>query len=158
MIATPLSVPVSAEISAAEEAARNRVSLLEAEALRFERLIGSQKRELASLDGSLTDLKAQVDLITSMRESVAQEVTDLEDKKIAVSEETKALVSVIEATKAEIAIREDELSGRESDIANAEQILQEAEIASRERSAVIQADEFIVNEKKALISELLTKL
>ena len=158
MIDTPSTVPVKAEILAAEEAVRNNVTLLEAESQRLERLISSQKRELISLDGALVDVKDQLDLITSMRISVAKEVVVIEDKKESLTAEVKTLTNIIETTKAEIARREDELSGRESDITSAEEMLQEAELSFRERSVLLEKNIEEVEEKKQILIETLSKI
>jgi len=158
MMNQPTAVPVKKEIVAAEEAARNNVDLLVAESQRFERLINSQKRELAALDGSLTDMKQQVMHATNNHDAVLATSKELERKVESLTHDINILSGIIEATKAEIAVREDELSGREADITTAEKMLQEAEIAFRERSSNLAEDEAVLRDKKIILSEALLKL
>lgn len=154
----PTSTPISAELSAAQEAARNNVDLLVAESQRFERLIASQKRELASLDGALTDMKQQVVKATDSHDVLIAKSKELEKKVASLTHDINVLSNVIEATKAERDDREDILTYREESILVKEIKLQEEVDALRERSKAIEAEEFIINEKKGLISELITKL
>lgn len=158
MLNQPSTVPVKEELLAAETAVRNNVSLLEAESIRFERLISSQKRELVTLNGSIDDIKDQTDAITLRRVEIVKEVSDLESKKVALVKDIESLTKIIDATKAEIAHREDELSGREADITSAENMLQEAEIAFRERSVVLEQSIKEVEEKKKLLTKTLSSL
>ena len=62
MIEQPSSVPTSEEIQKATEAARNNVTVLEAESVRLDRLIGSQKRELIAQEGAKKDIEDLIEL------------------------------------------------------------------------------------------------
>ncbi len=154
----PTSIPVSEEILAAEEAARNNVDLLVAESQRYEKLIASQKRDLVSLDGALADIKDQIDVITTKRITLAQEVIDIENNKASLTSDINNLTVLIEATKAEMAVREDELSGRESDIVSTEHMLREAEIAITERSNTLAVAEEVIRNKKEILAQALLSL
>jgi len=120
MLEQPSSVPTSKEVAKSLEAARNNVSVLEAEAVRLDRLVVSQKRELISQEGAKRDIE---DLI-----AVAEGKLAILDTQIESLEASKtAIEASIEAKKTELDERELAVSGRETEVA-----AKEAGLLSRE--------------------------
>lgn len=158
MLEIPTSTPLPEDVVTAIEAARNRVSLLEAEAGRFERLISSQKRELTTLDGSISDLQAQVELITSMKEAVSKEVTDLENQKASLEKDLKSTNASIKNSKAEIDSQRQEINERLSVLEIKEATVLATESALVERSNILAVSEESIKNKKEILAQTLLKL
>lgn len=158
MINSPSTIPLKDEILLAEEQARNRVSILEAEAGRFERLISTQKRELTTLDGTLNDLKNQIDDITLARINLVKEVADLTKTKTTLQEDIKEIALSNTRTRAEIDAQRQEINERLSILEIREANVLDVELAISERVKSIEKEENVLKAKKLTLSEALAQL
>ena len=155
---SPSDIPIKAEILAAEEAGRNRVSILEAESGRIERLVLSQKRELVSLDGALNDIKNQIEEITLKRISIVNEITNLNKDKEILLADIKEMSLRNTETKAEIDLQQKELTERINIVTLRENAVQDRELSLSERIKTVEDDENIIKVKKLTLSEALAQL
>lgn len=130
MIDQPSSVPIDAEILKAQEAARNNVTILEAESVRLDRLIGSQKRELIGQEGAKRDIEDQITLVEgklaileAQLESSEQSYADVIGQLNAANEfytdtqkRTEALSRGLDEREAAVTERENSVTMAESDL------------------------------------------
>lgn len=127
MIAQPSAPPTNTEIEKALEAARNNVTVLEAEAVRLDRLIGSQKRELIGQEGAKRDIEDQIVLVEGKLAILETQYNSLKASSLAIEEENEAKRTELTAREEALATAELDLAGREVAVAGRELRVSEAE-------------------------------
>lgn len=134
MIDQPSSAPTSEEIAKALENARNNVSILEAESVRLDRLIGSQKRELVAQEGAKRDID---DLIV-----IAEGKLAILDAQIESQEKSLSLL------EAEAESKKTELVAREEAVEKTEEVIKQKEADLLSREAILESSEELLIQKE----------
>ena len=148
MLDQPTSTPIKKELALAEEQSRDRVSILEAEASRFERLIMTQKRELISLENTKVDLVSQV-------EKLSKEIEGLKAEYFKVGEDRDRLLEIIAIEKAEQAKRSGERAIQDAHSDKRESLLDEKEQKMlKEQGFLVKAQELLTAEKDAFAAKV----
>ncbi len=139
MIQQPSAVPTTEDVQKALEAARNNVTVLEAEAVRLDRLIGSQKRDLIAQEGAKRDLE---DLITVAEGKLAileTQIDSSEQSLIEVNKQVDVASQLYTDTTERTQALSHDLDGREAAVAGREMRLAEAEADLKQRTEAFES-------------------
>lgn len=152
------SIPLPEDIINATEAARNNVSILEAESGRFERLISSQKRELVSIEGQKADLLKQVDDLKASIEVLVEDLSTKNTERTTLLGDISEMEKELQDKRAEFALRSKELDERENDIDKAESKLQEGILRHTSDSIKLEEDKKAFNAKVDALNKVLSNI
>lgn len=127
MLEQPSSAPTNKDVEKALEAARNNVSVLEAESVRLDRLVTAQKRELISQEGAKRDIEDQITIAEGKLSILETQIDSLKKSKSVIEAEVEAKGKELVEREKEIAHRESLLTGREAAVEVREKKIEQSE-------------------------------
>jgi len=140
------------------EAGKNRITLLQTEELRYNKLITELKAQVISVDNELADK-------TKRFESVVAElnilVTEVEDERIlleSITQEHLIVTSVMKEHELVLTTREEEVLERERTCTDIEKQVSKRDASITIRENTVALLEESLKEKRALIDEFKSKL
>lgn len=158
MLNQPTGLPTKKDIAAATEAARNNVSILEAEYARLDRLILGQKRELVTQENSKQYLEEEIERLSKQKGELAAEIEkekaqqkEIANQNTTESEHLSKKRKELEAFELEINERERVLLGKEESLAKEAEFVRVGYDKLTAREAVLTA---IDTELKEILSKL----
>ena len=145
------------EMGAALTAARNNLSLLEAESARFEKIITAQKREVIVHEGTLKDYEKRINHAETLTIALGKEVVSSQKSLDAVLEILAERQTFLSKLGFEIGVKETALNQREAELMKKEtSYVQEAHDLAKAKEA-LEKDRATFDEKvhrlKALFNE-----
>lgn len=152
------TVVFDAKTNEAIEAGKNRITLLQAEELRYNRLLSDLKAGIVTAEASLADKTKQVELLDEDIASLQKEIVEATGLLEEVKAKHKVFTGEIETKTAELTEREAAVAEREAKVAKEESRLATLAKAIDLEQAELDEEVTVIELKKKLIQDLVSKL
>ncbi len=141
-VTNPTSVPLPADVVAATEAARNNVTLLQAEARRLQGLAESCEREVSGLAARKADLEAEIPLLIERNRHAEEGAASAELRRATALAEAEDAALRADAARQEAEVAREAASARELELAAREAAIddRDAKLAQDERALTVKQD------------------